>query len=192
MTSSNPTRRISPLLGAILLAGLVLLAREASAPYLALAETDGQVSAAPPLPKDFRRTMVHLGSWFVPDGGAAGFHDVYASPEAVDHYRNTGRWQDGATLVKELRKSASGDYTTGAGVKHAVRGEVIQTFVMVKDADRSEKGPLWGDGWGWALYKPDQPGVNVASNYKTDCFGCHIPAKKHDYIYVEAYPTLDR
>ena len=28
-------------------------------------------------PKDFRKTMVHLGSWFVPTGEASGFHDVY-------------------------------------------------------------------------------------------------------------------
>lgn len=28
------------------------------------------------LPEDFRVRMVHLGSWFVPDGGASGFHDV--------------------------------------------------------------------------------------------------------------------
>ena len=29
------------------------------------------------LPNDFRNEMVHLGSWFVPEGGASGFHDVY-------------------------------------------------------------------------------------------------------------------
>lgn len=28
------------------------------------------------LPADFRKTMSHLGSWFVPEGEASGFHDV--------------------------------------------------------------------------------------------------------------------
>ena len=30
-------------------------------------------------PDNFRMTMVHLGSWFVPEGDASGFHDVYAA-----------------------------------------------------------------------------------------------------------------
>ncbi|MEL6184436.1 MAG: cytochrome P460 family protein [Myxococcota bacterium] len=155
------------------------------------AKPEPKESPAPRLPTDFRREMVHLGSWFVPSGGAAGFHDVYASPEAVESFRATGAWPDGATLVKELRGSVAGDYTTGAGVQRATI-EVLQTFVMVKDADGSERGPLWGEGWGWALYKPDRPGVNVATNYETDCLGCHIPAKAQDYVYVQAYPTLSR
>lgn len=49
---------------------------------------------------------------------------------------------------------------------------------------------IWGDGWGWALYKPDERGKNVATDYKTDCLGCHIPAKSNDWVYIEAYPTL--
>lgn len=141
------------------------------------------------LPDDFRSTMVHLGSWFVPDGDASGFHDVYADHAAVDHYRANGAWPDGALLVKELRASEPGDYTTGVGV-HRATSQLKQWFVMVKDADGSESGPLWGEGWGWALYKPDRPDVNVATNYQADCLGCHVPAKDTDYVYVQAYPTL--
>lgn len=155
-----------------------------------------QATAAPKdedlsLPADFRTSMVHLGSWFVPSGDASGFHDVYADRPAVDQYRRTGKWPDGAKLVKELRSSESGTYTTGAGV-HRATTSIKQWFVMVKDTDGSGKGPLWGDGWGWALYKPDRPNVNVAKNYRSDCLGCHIPARATDYIYVDAYPTLTR
>ena len=32
------------------------------------------------LPDDFRLSMIHLGSWFVPEGEASGFHDVYTEP----------------------------------------------------------------------------------------------------------------
>ena len=143
------------------------------------------------LPPNFRTKMVHLGSWFVPEGDASGFHDVYADADAVQTYRRTGRWKDGARLVKELRFSKAGTYTTGVGVRHAT-GRIKQTFVMVKDSDGSGRGALWGDGWGWALYKPDRPGVNVATDYQKDCLGCHTPAKKTDLVYVEAYPTLRR
>ncbi len=144
------------------------------------------------LPEDFRRTMVHLGSWFVPEGGASGFHDVYADAAAVDGYRSTGKWQDGATIVKELRAAASGQYTTGKGVSHATN-EIKQWFVMVKDSKgRFPKNPNWGDGWGWALVKTDDTTKNVSTDYKKDCLGCHVPAKQTDWIYVEGMPTLTK
>ena len=152
-------------------------------PYVA---NDGAIE----LPKDFRKDLAHMGSWFVADGGASGFHDVYTEASTIEHYRKTGTFPDGATLVKELRHSASGDYTTGKGVAYA-NADIKQTFVMIKDStNRFADNPLWGDGWGWALYKPDNEGVNVASNYKTDCLGCHVPAKETDWIYIEGYPTL--
>lgn len=141
-------------------------------------------------PTDFRLSMVHLGSWFVPEGGASGFHDVYTEKSSAEAYRKTGKFPDGATLVKELRSSKSGAYTTGANVSYATSG-LKQWFVMVKDTKgRFTENPIWGDGWGWALYKPDNTKVNLAKDYKTDCLGCHIPAKNKDWIYTEAYPTL--
>jgi hypothetical protein len=146
------------------------------------------------LPDDFRVDMAHLGSWFVPEGDASGFHDVYTEKISVEHYRKTGEFPDGATLVKELRASHAGTYTTGKNVSYASDG-LKQWFVMVKDSKgRFANNPLWGDGWGWALYKPDNKEggkfKNLATNYKTDCIGCHIPAKQTDWIYTEAYPSL--
>ncbi|MEL7538837.1 MAG: cytochrome P460 family protein [Pseudomonadota bacterium] len=149
-------------------------------------DADGNIR----LPDDFRKNMVHMGSWFVPEGGASGFHDVYTEPSTIEAYRKTGKFPDGATLVKELRGAAAGNYTTGQGVSYAT-GELKQWFVMIKDAKgRFPDNAIWGSGWGWALYKPDAPEKNVASNYRTDCLGCHVPAQANDYIYVEAYPTL--
>jgi hypothetical protein len=149
-----------------------------------------EVSEQISLPDDFRTTFVHLGSWFVPEGGASGFHDVYASAGTAEHYRSNGEFPDGAVLVKELRSSQSANYTTGTNVRSATAA-VKQWFVMVKDRKgRFVDNPLWGDGWGWGLFKPDDPGTNVASDYKADCIGCHIPAQANDYIYTHAYPTL--
>ena len=144
------------------------------------------------LPTDFRTNMVHLGSWFVPDGGASGFHDVYTEASTVRVYRETGEFPDGATLVKELRHSKEGDYTTGQGVSFAT-GEIKQWFVMIKDSkDRFADNPNWGSGWGWALFKTDAPNTNVSGNFQTDCLGCHVPATANDFVYVEAYPTLEK
>ena len=155
----------------------------------------GELSEEISLPKDFRATMVHLGSWFVPEGGASGFHDVYADRMAVEAYRKTGQFPDGAILVKELRAHASGNYTTGVGVSRAIPGDegLKQWFVMVKDAtNRHADRPEWGDGWGWALFQKDDPTKNVVTDYKVDCLGCHVPAQSNDWIYVEGYPTLEK
>ena len=56
--------------------------------------------------------------------------------------------------------------------------------------NRFAGNPLWGEGWGWALFKPQDSSKNVASNFQTDCLGCHVPAKDRDWVYTEAYPTL--
>ena len=142
-------------------------------------------------PNGFRDSMVHLGSWFVPEGGASGFHGVYTEKATIEAFRNNGKFPDGATLVKELRVSAAADYTTGQSVSHETT-EVKQWFVMIKDTrGRFNDNPMWGDGWGWALYKPDNTANNVATDYKNDCLGCHVPARETDWVYTEAYPTLD-
>ncbi len=149
-------------------------------------DTKGNISLA----KDFRSTMVHLGSWFVPEGGASGFHGVYTEKKSIQAYRKTGKFPDGATLVKELRASSTGDYTTGSGV-HYANTELKQWFVMVKDTkNRFAKNKSWGNGWGWALFKPDNMKKNVSTDYKKDCLGCHLPAKGKDWVYTEAYPIL--
>jgi hypothetical protein len=171
---------------AAIVAGLSFTSVVADVGFSPYVDNEGAIS----FPDGFRSSMVHLGSWLVPEGGASGFHDVYTEKESVEAYRKTGKFPDGATIVKELRASDAGTYTTGANVSYATDG-LKQWFVMIKDEEgRFEDNPIWGDGWGWALYKPDDRGTNVASNYKVDCLGCHIPAKSNDWLYVEAYPTL--
>ena len=154
--------------------------------FSAYVDDKGNIS----LPEAFRMDMAHLGSWFVPHGDASGFHDVYTEKESIEAFRQTGQFPDGATLVKELRSSAAGNYTTGNDVSYAT-GDIKQWFVMIKDGKgRFPDNPLWGEGWGWALYKSDDTVKNLTSNYATDCLGCHVPAKANDWIYIEAYPTL--
>lgn len=141
-------------------------------------------------PDEFRTSMAHIGSWFAPEGGASGFHDVYTEQKTIEHYRRTGKFPDGATLVKELRAANKGDYTTGTGVHYSTDG-IKQWFVMIKDEKgRFPGNDLWGEGWGWALFKPADQQKNVAVDYKADCLGCHIPAKQTDWIYIEGYPVL--
>jgi hypothetical protein len=151
-----------------------------------LVNGNGKIS----FPTGFDQTMTFLGSWFVPDGGASGFHQVFTTPTSIKTFKDTGQFADGTVLVKELRHSKVGNYTTGTGISYAT-SEIKQWFVMVKDSkNRFVDNPAWGDGWGWALFKPDDTTKNLVTNYKTDCLGCHIPAKDKDWIYTEAYPIL--
>ena len=171
------------LVAAVGLTSTVPAAAEQFSPYV---DASGNVN----FPEGFRTSMVHLGSWYVPQGDASGFHDVYTERESVEAYRRTGKFPDGATLVKELRASQSGSFTTGQGVSYATSG-LKQWFVMIKDSKQRFPGnPLWGEGWGWALFKPDAPRKNVVSNFQQDCLGCHVPAKDRDWVYTQAYPTL--
>lgn len=182
----------SSILVTALLAGVGLLAaasRSAEPPTLDGYERFVGADGAFRFSADATDALTHLGSWFVPEGDAAGFHHVYTQPEAIAAYRETGAFPDGTALVKEIVRHRRGDYTTGRDVASAT--EVAQWFLMVKDArGRFPGNPLWGDGWGWALFAGDAPGENTAGDYRTDCLGCHAPAKATDWVYVEGYPRL--
>ena len=139
-------------------------------------------------PNDFRDRYQALGTYMVHDPKGNEMHVTYASPGTADIYRNTGKFPDGTVLVKEVLATDHGQMTTG-DVHWSSRTKVW--FVMIKDEKGRYSGnPLWGDGWGWALYKSDAPDKQVATDYKKDCLGCHIPARGTDWVYVQGYPVL--
>lgn len=132
----------------------------------------------------------HIGSWAVvnENGEGNGLHDVYTTRDVVAAYRDTGEFPDGAVLVKEVRGLNSAALTTGKA--HWAADEAVW-FVSVKDRKgRFPGNPLWGDGWGWALFKADEPAKQAATDYKKDCLGCHTPAAASDLMYVYGYPSL--
>src|SRR5215472_18487432 len=95
--------------------------------------------------------------------------------------RKTGKFTDGTVLVKEVFGTMHAQMTTGDA--HWASGTKVW-FVMIKDEKgRYSSNPLWGDGWGWALYNSDAPDKQVATDYKKDCLGCHIPARGTDWVY---------
>ncbi len=163
--------------------------------YGGLVDDAGNIS----LPNDFQSDWAFLGTWSIAEKdvehssaasghGAAGLHNVYTQPETIAHFRKTGEFPDGAVLVKELLKATTGPMTTGT----VSWGKQVEGwFVMVKDTKgRFTNNPLWGDGWGWALFNADQPEKTVTKNYKVECTGCHIPARNDDWIYINGYPLL--
>jgi predicted Rdx family selenoprotein len=151
------------------------------------------------LPADFRSTWVHLGTWIATSTAAAGAeisqtgpgtgtHSVYTQSASLKAYKKDGKWPDGAMLVLEVRAMTWDDLPTGHVI---VEGDVVKWLVMIKDGKgRFPKNPNWGDGWGWALFKPAALKNNASTNYKNDCLGCHEPAKDSDLVFIKGYPGL--
>ena len=139
-------------------------------------------------PNDYRDKYEALGAYTVLDPKGDQMHFTYASPGTAEYYRKTGKYADGTVLVKEVFGTDHAQMTTGDA--HWASGTKVW-FVMIKDAKgRYPDNPLWGDGWGWALFKSDAPDTQVATAYKKDCLGCHIPAKATDWVYKQGYPVL--
>jgi hypothetical protein len=155
--------------------------------FSAYVDTEGHIS----LPKNFRTRFAHLGSWAVTDdrASAKGLRDVFTERKTVEYFWETGKFCDGATLVKEIRKLESGELVIGHPVVWG--SNPAAWFVMVKnDKDRFPRNPLWANGWGWALFKEDDPKTNVAKSYEADCKNCYVRAEKSDRVFIQGYPTL--
>ena len=151
-------------------------------PYV---DSEGNIS----LPPDFATDWSHLGSWAIAaNDGVEGLHNVYSPKSDVEYFRANGEFGDGAIMVKEVLSARGAAHTTGDAY-WAADNQVW--FIMVKDAvGRFPDNPLWGEGWGWALYEAQDPSRQAATDYKVDCLSCHVPARDTDWIYIYAYPTL--
>jgi hypothetical protein len=105
-----------------------------------------------------------LGAWTVLDPKGNQMHLTYASPGTAEYYRQNKKFPDGAVLVKEINGTDHAQMTTGDA--HWATG-IKQWFVLIKDEKhRFPNNPLWGDGWGWALFKADAPDKQVATTTK--------------------------
>ena len=145
------------------------------------------------VPDAYRTTYQSLGTWAVAADqgeGSKELHVVYASPGTITAYRKSGRFPDGAVLVKEVFRAATGQMTTGT----VSRADTMKGwFVMLKDSNGRYAGnKLWGDGWGWSWFDAADPSKTTSTDYKTNCLPCHVPAQASDWVYVGGYPPLRR
>jgi Cytochrome P460 len=139
-------------------------------------------------PADYRDLYQLLGTFTVLDPKGNQMHVTYASPGTAEYYRKTGKFPDGAVLVKEIFGTDHAQLTTGDA--HWASGTKVW-FIKIKDEKhRFPQNALWGDGWGWFLYKSDAPDKQVATDYKKDCLSCHVPAQSTDWTYVQGFPVL--
>jgi cytochrome P460 len=143
---------------------------------------------------DYRKEWVQLGTFSVladkPADGAKQLHVVYTERQNVEAYLRTGRFPDGAVLVKDVFAARTEALATGTS---SYAGDLAGRFVLVKDGvGRLGTGPRFGDGWGWAFYEGAEMKRTVTTNYKNDCLPCHEPARGQDLLYIRGYPLLRR
>ncbi len=139
---------------------------------------------------DYRKDWSAIGTWAITgdEGTVTGQHVVYTQPETVEAFRATGKFPDGAVLVKELLNAESAHMTTGQA---AWATDVSGWFVMIKDStNRYASSGLWGNGWGWAYFDKSDRVNTTTKSFRGECLGCHVPARKTDWIYTKAYPAL--
>jgi hypothetical protein len=138
---------------------------------------------------DYRKEWVQLGTFSVladkPADGAKELHVVYTARQNLEAYLRTGRFPDGAVLVKDVFNARTEALTTGTS---SYAGDLAGRFVMVKDG--AGTGLRFGDGWGWAFYEGAETKRTVTTNYKDDCLPCHEPARGQDLVYLQGYPLL--
>ncbi len=160
-----------------------------SASFSPYVDAKGQIR----LPPDYKTKWIHLGDWVIAKKQGQDpheLHEVYTQPGVVEAFRRSGEFPDGSVLVKEVRKTKADKMNTG----HVTWAADLKIwFVMVKDkTNRFGDNPIWGDGWGWALFEAKDPTKNTTTNYRISCIGCHIPAESTDWVFVQGYPALKK
>ena len=160
-----------------------------SASFSPYVDNQGQIR----LPPDYKTKWTHLGDWAVAKKQGQDpheLHEVYTQPGVVEAFQKSGEFPDGSVLVKEVRKTKADKMNTG----HVTWADDIKIwFVMVKDkTNRFPDNPIWGDGWGWALFEAKDPVKNTTTNYRISCIGCHIPVEETDWVYVQGYAELKK
>ena len=179
------------------LSGLAVKAQDSTYPDVDIApvfDDDGALV----LPKGFR-FWVFLGSPITPNGlndGAAGFpefHNVYVQRGAFDHYRKTGEWPEGTTLVKELQLvKGGGKFKDGSRIEPSGRGYFPAAANGVDLAVKDSKRFASTKNWGYFTSGHHAPpyAASMQRMPTEACAQCHIDNAGDDMVYDEFYKAI--
>lgn len=114
------------------------------------------------------------------------FHNVYLDPDSYDEYVKTGRYRDGAVIVKELVSVGGKEASSGNGY---FQGEFTGLEALVKSTRYAKDEP-----GNWAFFSftaaKGKPLLKSAKAFPAEnCSSCHSTAKE-DYVFSEFYPVL--
>ena len=111
--------------------------------------------------------------------GASMFDNVFVDPAAWRAFKRTGRWPDGAVLVKEARAASSHGSINRNGQFQA--GDALDVEVHVRDDKR------FTGGWGFFIFNGAAPAPLVPQ--PASCYACHQANAAVDTTFVQFYPT---
>jgi len=96
---------------------------------------------------------------------------------AAARTKQTNPWPDGSVMAKIVWKET----TLESWEKAVVPGEFVHVEFMIKDSEKySDTG-----GWGFARWIGSQlTPYGKDSTFVYECFGCHTPVKKNDYVFT--------
>jgi hypothetical protein len=150
------TRRVSFLiLVLIVLAGYQPLRSQHTNHFngLELVDKTGNIQK----PADYRDHYELLGTYTVLDPKGNQMHVTYATPGTAEYYRKTGKFPDGAVLVKEVHGTDHARLTTGDA--YWASG-IHLWFVQIKDEKhRFADNKLWGMDGAGRFSKPMLPTI---------------------------------
>ena len=188
--------------GAVGLAGLAR-SQDTPLPKRALFDPDGRVN----LPVGYRR-WVHIGTRLKPIGinildglptKTPEIFNAYVEPGAFAAFEATGRWPDGAQIVKEFSAVEVGAGCDAATMLCAtpLGSGIFETGfmglgMMVKDATRFADGK---GNWGYFSFghRPPPYDGTAARRPAGACEACHVTlASDSDYVISRAHIGLAR
>ncbi|MBI4776017.1 MAG: cytochrome P460 family protein [Deltaproteobacteria bacterium] len=144
------------------------------------------------LPEGYRG-WIFVGSTVTPNdmnGGNAAFpefHNIYMDPESFRKYEKTGRFPEGAVLVKETVSVGSKQASSGNGY---FMGKFVGLFAVVKDSKRFPEEP---EGWAFFTFKEsagETPKTRAEAHPTASCSVCHQGGSQ-ERIFKQYYPVLN-
>jgi hypothetical protein len=106
-----------------------------------------------------------------------GMHNVHVNSAGEDALKSGGPYPDGTEFVTDLH-----DFTVSDGTYS--EGKLKGLAVMVKDANKYAAT----GGWGFQFFVDGDANKPVVTDVVKQCFGCHEPQQKQDYVYSTYIP----
>ena len=120
-----------------------------------------------------------------PEASFPEFHNVYIHPDDFKHWKNTGTFQDGTILIKELTTVGSKQAVSGIGY---FMGEFIGLEATIKDSNRFKNEPGY---WAYFSFGHSYPLADKAEAFPAAaCNACHENSAKDDFVFTQYYPVL--
>lgn len=139
------------------------------------------------------REWIYVGTPVTPNSLNNGkapfpeFHNVYVDPDSWKQWKETGRFPDGAIVMKELVSVGATQAVSGNGF---FEGDYIGLEAAVKSSKHFPSEP-----GNWAYYSFTTPNhetlTETAEPFPTSsCNSCHEQNAGDDWVFTQYYPVL--